>query len=423
MRLQRPPEEVQTPAGMTLEELQNLAVSNNPTLIQAQAAIESARANWVQVGLYPNPNVAYMATQIGDRGTAGQQGGYIEQQFVRGRKLPLNREVAERDIAIAQRDFLSQRMRIENDVRIHFYNALVAQQVVGISEELLGIGDKALGAANELFKAKEGSRIDVLQARIEVNGARIGLTNAQNRRVAAWRRLVAVAGVPALEETPLVGDLYVNIPELTWEHSLGRILSESPELASTRIGVERALWALRRARAEPVPNVTVQAGPQYDLGANQSITNVNVAIPVPLFNYNQGNVRAAEAEFRSARAAVSRQELALTNRLAIAYERYANSRNQVERYRQDILPDAREALELVTAGYRHGELGFLSVLTAQRTYFNTNLAYLEAIRELWESSIAMEGLLLTDSLQAGDVPAGNTSGGIGKTTPGPFMGK
>jgi hypothetical protein len=39
-------------------------------------------------------------------------------------------------------------------------------------------------------------------------------------------------------------------------------------------------------------------------------------------------------------------------------------------------------------------------LTSHRTYFQTNLAYLESARELRESAIAIDGLLLTDSLTA-----------------------
>jgi outer membrane protein, heavy metal efflux system len=38
-------------------------------------------------------------------------------------------------------------------------------------------------------------------------------------------------------------------------------------------------------------------------------------------------------------------------------------------------------------------------LTAQRTYFQTNLAYLDALREMRTTTVTIEGLLLRDSLQ------------------------
>jgi len=394
------PEQVANPCPrLRLEDLEEIALGNNPTLVKASAAVQAARGNWLQVGLYPNPNVAYLGTQIGDQSTAGQQGGYIEQEFVRGGKLRLNRSVAAREIEISQREFAAQRMRVLNDIRTRFFDALVAQQQKDIAQELVGVGDQAVRSAEDLLRAQEVSRVDLLQAQVEVNEARLLAVNASNRYQAAWRQLAALAGVPGMNQMQLEGDLLQDMPEFTWEESVNRILTESPELSASRTDVDRALWALRRARVEPIPNVTIQAGPQYDLGNNQTITNVNVVLPAPVFDKNQGNIRRAEAEVRSARAEVARKELELTTRLASSFERYLNARNQATQYRKEIMPRAREAFDLVKSGYRQGEISYLVLLTTQRTFFRANLAYLESMRELWESSIAIDGLLLTDSLQ------------------------
>ncbi len=401
MRLQTLPDgSPNEPSGITLEELERIALTNNPTLTKAAASVEAGRGTWMQSGLYPNPNLAYLGNEIGDQSTAGKQGGYIEQEFVRGGKLPLNRAIAARDIEIAQRDFAAQKLRLLNDVRIHFYAALVAQHQLDITRDLVDVGDRALQAAEDLLEAKEVSRIDVLQARVEVNEAQLALANSQNRFQAEWRSIAALIGVPGMVETRLQGDVLGNMPKFSWEESIGRILVESPELAATRLGVERAVCSLRRARVEPIPNVTIQAGPQYDLAAHRTLTNAVLVLPTPLFNRNQGNIRRAEADLRAARAEVARRELELTARLASAFERYLNARNQSQQYRGKIMPNAREALELVTSGYRQGELSYLALLTTQRTYVRTNLAYLDALRELWETSITIDGLLLTDSLQA-----------------------
>jgi len=50
-----------------------------------------------------------------------------------------------------------------------------------------------------------------------------------------------------------------------------------------------------------------------------------------------------------------------------------------ETYLASILPDARQSLDLVNAGYRAGEFDYLAVLTAQRTYFSVNLDYLQSL--------------------------------------------
>jgi len=396
--------------GLTCHQMIDIALSNNPTVRQAGAALEAAQGNWVQVGLYPNPGIAYLGNEIGQSGRAGQQGAYFQQEFVRGGKLGLNREVAEREIMIARQNFAAQRQRVVNDVRIHFYNTLIAQRMLEITGDMEAIGKRALGVADQLFNAQQVGKVDVLQARIEASNANIRVTSARNRLGTSWRQLAAVAAVPGMQPQKLVGNLEEDMPEFTWEESIARILQESPELAASRTNVGRATDALRRARVEPVPNLTVQAGPQYDLGSNHSITNVSVLVPVPLFDYNQGNIRKAEAELRGARSAVARHELLLTSQLATEFERYNNALTQYAQYRDEIMPDARQALELVGNAYKQGESSFLVLLNAQRTYFFTVLAGLEAQRDLWESAISIDGLLLKDSLQTGPMQIPETPG-------------
>ena len=105
----------------------------------------------------------------------------------------------------------------------------------------------------------------------------------------------------------------------------------------------------------------------------------------------------------AAQADARRAELDLRQRLASAYQRYANARQQVANYRADILPDVKTALDLVSNGYRKGEIGYSVMLTAQRTYFQTNLAYLDSVVQLRESSELIDGLLLSESLRAEEV--------------------
>lgn len=406
MAAAEPPEPVppgrvrgETERAMTLADLEAMALANSPVLARAISRVEAARGQWVQVGLRPNPVAGYSASEIGNEGRAGQQGAFIGQEFVTGGKLRLNRAVAAREIRVAEQQLAALRYRVLNDVRINFFEVLVAQRALDLWQELAEIGQRGVRAANELLQAQEVSRADLLQARVEANSARIQLANARNRYTAAWRRLTAVLGSPGMTPAPLAGDIEAGRPDITWDDALQQLLVASPELAAAQAEVDRARWAFERARAEVVPNLELQLLAQYDNSSQDTIAGVQAGIPIPILNRNQGGIRRAQAELAAARSDVRRVELDLQNRLAIAFERYANARQQVAIYANDILPDAKSSLDLVDAGYRQGEFGFLTLLTAQRTYFQTNVAYVEALRQLRENTVAIEGLLLTDSLR------------------------
>lgn len=394
------PTELPTMAqGMSLAEWEEVAERNNPTLAQAAARIQAAQAECLQAGLYPNPRVGYQATEIGDEGQAGQQGGFIGQEFVTNGKLSRNREVAQQTIRQAEFAWAAQRGRVLNDVRHAFYDVLVAQRTVELANQLVHVGQEGVRAADGLFQAKEVSRVDVLQARIEADSARILADKAQNRHRAAWRNLTVVAGVPDMPPATLSGELQEGLSQLAWDATLSRVMSESPVVAEVQSSVAKAEATLGRQCAERVPNIDVQAGLQYDNATQDTIAGVQVGLPMPIFNRNQGNIRRAQAEVAVARGEVRRVALELQQRLAAAFEQYENARCQVEKYASEILPNAQTSLELVTAGYRQGEFNYVTLLTAQRTFFQVNLAYVEAIRDLRSATVAIEGNLLSDSLQ------------------------
>ncbi len=164
----------------------------------------------------------------------------------------------------------------------------------------------------------------------------------------------------------------------------------------------RAQAALSRECAGRIPNVDLQAGVQHDNATRDTFASVQVGVPIPIYNRNQGNIRRAQAELTAAQHEVRRVQLALQQRLAAVFEQYATAHQQVEKYDRDIMPNAEESLKLVSSGYRQGEFSYLMLLTAQRTYFQTNLAYLDALRDLRAAAVAIEGNLLGDSLQSAE---------------------
>ncbi|HBO45379.1 MAG TPA: hypothetical protein DD670_15900 [Planctomycetaceae bacterium] len=167
---------------------------------------------------------------------------------------------------------------------------------------------------------------------------------------------------------------------------------------------------MSRACAGRIPNVDLQAGVQYDNATRDTYATVQIGVPIPIHNRNQGNILKAQAELAAAQNEVRRVRLELQQRLATVFERYATASQQVEKYTNDILPNAQESLNLVSSGYQQGEFGYLMLLTAQRTYFQTNLAHLEALRDLRAAAAMIEGNLLADSLQSGEPQnIGNTS--------------
>jgi cobalt-zinc-cadmium efflux system outer membrane protein len=387
---------------LTLGELEQMALSHNPAMSRAAANVRAARGGHVQAGLYPNPTVSYSGEEMGDSGTAGKQGGFIGQEFLTAGRRRLDCAVAGSAVVRAEEELVTVRLRILTDVRTGYYEALVAQQRIEIAQRLVAVAQEAVKTAKALFDAKEASRVDVLQARIEVDSADILLNNAEHRHQASRRILAAVAGLPELPAGNLHGELHDLGPKWRWEGAMQRLLAESPQLSAARAEIDRVRWVVQRACAERIPNINLRTGLHRENTTGDTLAGVEVELALPIFNRNQGNIMRANAELIAARRNLSRIELDLQRRLAEMFERYASSRNQVEKYRLVILPNAKESLDLVATGYQQGEFGYLVLLMAQRTYFRSNLAYIESLSELKSTSEAIQGLMLDDSLGSGN---------------------
>ena len=225
-----------------------------------------------------------------------------------------------------------------------------------------------------------------------------------------WRRLAAVLGRPDTLPAPLAGDLEGELPAVTWEDAIARLLQESPELAEARAGVQRARAAVAQQCAERTPNVDLRGALQYNNASGNTIAGLEVGMALPIHNRNQGNIARAEAQLIAACREVDRVQLALQERMAGVFEQYANAREEVEKYGRDILPNAKTSLDLVHNGYRQGQVDYLTLLTAQRTYFRVNLAYLESMRQYRTSRVAIDGLLLSGGLRPGS--DGGTGGRV-----------
>ena len=331
----------------------------------------------------------------------------VGQELVTAGKLRLGQAVAGQAIKQAQCAFQAQRLRVLTDVRTAFYDSLAAQQMVALYGQLVDIGQEGLQTTEKLLAGKEASRVDVLQARVEARSVALQLQNARSQQAGTWRRLASVVGKPDMPLTPLAGNLEEQLPPLTWQEARSRLFAGSPELAEAQAGVQRAQCALQQQLAQRVPNLQVQAGMAYDNSTGYNTASASIGVPLPIFNRNQGNITRAEAELTDARRDVERLQLQLQQRLATAFQQFESAWQQAEKYRGEILPDAGQSLKLTREGYRAGELNYLTLLTAQRTYFQVSLSYVQSLQSLHVSRAAIEGMLLSGGLGPG---AGPTAG-------------
>ena len=395
-------------ALFTLEQAEKIAGEANPTLWQAEAEIRASKARMQQSGLYPNPTVAYTGDEIrGGSVGGGKQGFFVQQTMVTGGKLGLSREVFAKDVKLAEIEAEEQKMRVQSAVKMAFLRVLAAQELLDARRDMAAIAQDSTETQRRLMNTGQADETEVLEAEVEAQRMRMGARMQENTLREEWRSLAAVIGQPGLPLATVAGDLEKGWPEVNEEEAVEAIAKESPAVRIADVTEARAQNVFSRARREAIPDVQVRGGMEYNHELLGSVPFAKgwegiaeVAVEIPLFNRNQGNVTAARADIERAVQEKKRISLTLRERAASAVDQYANARLMASEYREEMLPRAKKAYGLMVGKYGQMLASYPRVLDAQRKLYELQIEYIAALESVWTNGIALQGYLLTDGLEA-----------------------
>jgi cobalt-zinc-cadmium efflux system outer membrane protein len=383
--------------GMTLDEVTAIALANNPQIVEAQNQAAAARARALQASLYPNPTLGTASPQLA--GDQSQYNAYVIQDLVMKGKIGLDASAAQRAACEAELAAVRARFDVLTTVRQRFYTALVAEERVKVLKSMVEIARSSLDVSERLFKAEEGTRSDVLQLRIEASRVEVDLKNALTLATTSKLQLAAATGLYDMTIAHVEGDLTHSMPDYEMIAVQRGVIARNSTARSAQVEIARSQIVLRRAQVEPFPNVNVMGGYQNQqpgAGAPQSQGMFQIQMVIPVWNRNQGNIRAAQAGVGTAVAQWNRVRIELANATAAALGRYETAQHVADRYERTVLPSAVELQEIAAQLYRQGQIDFLRYLNAQRALLDANLEYIESLESRWSAAAEVAGLLQSE---------------------------
>lgn len=394
--------------GLSLESFEEMALTNNPTLVQASAQIEAANGAAYQAGLLPNPFVGYEGefNNIGGAPNENWNGGFISQEFITAGKLKLSRAKWQQRANIAETNFHTQQYRILNDIRSQFYRTLAAQNLVDIHRELLSNGEDSLQTVREMVNLGQANQSELLRSEIDLQQDRLNLKQVNFELQNAWRQLASMAGVPELVQISLTGSLESDKEPLDWESALSLLLSSSPEIQAALQKIHHDNISVQREEAEPIPNLIAAVTTIHSRDTNTTQTTFNMGISLPIFDRNQGTIQQAQSDLKRSHAEEQRLGLELRTRLASHFHLYQSAWQRIQDYEATILPKAKKSYDLLHKSYQNRRAAWPDVLAAQRLYLNLRKQQIGNLTAYYESDVAIRGMLLTGGLTEAISPVG-----------------
>ncbi|RXH55989.1 TolC family protein [Granulicella sibirica] len=408
--------------ALSLDDFLSRAKASNPTLDQARADVRRTQGLAVQAGLFPNPTIGYQGDQIrGGSFGGGEQGAFVGQMIPLGGKLSMRRKALEAEAQVGSIGIEVQAARVRADVTQAFFATLAAQETVQVRRRLLGVAQDAVETAHQLANVGQADAPDVLMTEVEEEQAVIASAEAQRMFLGRFRSLAALAGSPQMEAEPLTGDL-AAVPAIEAGALLDHVLQENPAVMEAQSKVAAAEARLASARREVAPDLQLKAGEQFNFEQLNNTTAGKVGpqsfasagISVPLWNRNQGNIEAAQAEAERARQEVRRIQLALRESAEPMIESYQTARQEAGLYRSSILPRATRASQLYEAKYNEMAQAYPQVLVARRTVLELQLRYIGALAAMWQIGSSLENGTLSGGLNGPRTFGGGVAGAYGE---------
>lgn len=386
---------IEPPAPLTLQSALDFALSASPDLSGARAEIAATDAATLQATTRINPEVSALVEDVRKqtRTTTIQ----FSQALELGGKRAARIRAAEFGSTSASADFAVKKAEVEAAVITAFFDIVIAQERLALIQASVDLAARATDITGKRVIAGKISPVEETKSRVAQATVHLEVSQAKSDLRVARQRLSSLWGNPSPQFTQADLDLE-RLPAVPDQTALVAGLTQSPVVVRANLEVDRRAALAQVENSRRTPNLTVTLGIKRaeDVGRNQAV--VGLAIPIPLFDRNQGNLLEALRRTDKARDELNATKIRISNELTQAIERLATAVEQGTTLKTQIIPGAQSAYDASVKGFEFGKFGFLEVLDAQRTLLQVKSQYLKVLADAHRAQADLVRLL-------GNIPA------------------
>jgi outer membrane protein, heavy metal efflux system len=304
--------------------------------------------------------------------------------------------VAKRQMRASKIEILNQMWLFRNDMRRIYTEAIVAQETYQTITELAQLAARLQDVSSKRFQAGDVPELDVLKARLALSQAEIEQEYGARRVLRAKQQLNVIMGsnldqpvtiphLPAFqlraEKSDLLPDFSRPVPPL--QDLIQLALANRLELKLLKQNITVSKAQLYNAFGNIVPNPVVATGKSITgnppVGPKLNGFFVSLGFEMPVFTYQQGEIRRIQATIRQYYRQYQAQENVVTAEVAAAYQNLIAARDRIRVYQDHVLADSLEVARLAQRSYEVGQADITATLAAQQANIQIRSQYLDAV--------------------------------------------
>jgi cobalt-zinc-cadmium efflux system outer membrane protein len=366
-------------------------------------------AGKVKAGLLPNPTLDLEAGTGALTGSSAEStfSVGISQEFLLAGKRSKRLALAERELDLYRYQLADRERLVREEVSTVFYDVVLAEKRLILADRFIALNRKLLEVSKARLAAGDIPELEMNLIKVELarsEASRIEVAKVLNQ---SQEKLATITGLPVGEQYRVSGTFHSITTRSKALSDLKKLaLAQRPDMHALEAERGRGAAAVRLARAERVPNLTVGLALWRDTramniggleGTDKAYTmGMKLSIPIPVFDHNQAGVQEAQARYSSAESRLSNAIRNVEREVETAYASCLSSEKILLLYHADIIPQLEENLSLTEEAWRLGEVGILGVIQEQKKFFEVSDSYLMALYNRQIALVKLDSTVATE---------------------------
>ncbi len=385
---------VQAQAALTLEQAVAEALAANPGLSAIEARAQALAEIPDQAEALPDPvlsvNIANLpldSFSFTQEGMTQFQVG-ITQALPYPGKLALRAQAASQQARAATFDLHERRLQLVRDVKTVWWNIFYLDRALEVVERNQVLLAQFVNVAETRYTVGRGLQQDILLAQLELSklgDSRIRILNMRDNQVTRLNVLMDHQATDAIVLPAAVDEHLQTL--LDAQQLLQQAETARPRLAAQgeRMGAARSRIDL--AKKEYAPDFKVGAvyglrgGNNPDGSSRADLGSIRFSMNLPLYTGSKQDraVDQRKAEWLTQKYQLQDQRNEVASQVQQAMIDYRRAGEQVALFKQEIIPQARQTVDAMLAGYQVGKVDFLNLVRSQTTLYNYETQYWNAL--------------------------------------------
>jgi outer membrane protein TolC len=365
---------------LSADDAVQIALLNNPGLQAAFNTLGIAEADWVAAQRLPNP--VFTIGRL-TRGSEVEWDRSLQFNLARLLTMPMRADIEQRLFEQTRRGLVLDVLRLAADTRKAWVVAVAANQSAQYQQQAMEAAEAGADLARRMEQAGNWSTLKQAREQAFYADASLAATRAGQAKLQARERLVRLLGLPngdTLQLPDRLPDLPTALPALPDVEQ--RAMDMRIDLQMTRLQTEALARNLGLTRRTRFINV-------LELGAISNSSNevplqrgYEISFELPLFDWGQTRVVAAESRYRQAVNARSEVREAY----AMQQSQYAIARQ----LRDEVVPLRQRISDENLLRYNGMLIGVFELLADARSQIASVNAAIEAQRDFWLADADMQ---------------------------------